>query len=137
MLVVNGCIKLNFDQMGLLNDARLVVAKQILGMRCLMIENLGSNGYLKKYMLKGFFKDLTWARKNLFVLHLQAILNLVLSIVLQVRKRSKKWEKFLMLQELAIWCTRLDIAHVVGVVNWFLSNLGKDHRQRKNGFSNI
>jgi len=24
-------------------------------------------------------------------------------------------------------CTRLDIAHAVGVVSWFLSNLGKEH----------
>ena len=27
----------------------------------------------------------------------------------------------------AMVCTRLDIAHVVGVVSWFLSNPGKEH----------
>ena len=64
--------------------------KYILGMKISRNRKLGSYSYLKKDMLKELLKDLTWARQNMFALHLQAILSLVLSIVLQVRKRSKR-----------------------------------------------
>ena len=37
----------------------------------------------------------------------------------------------------AMVCTRLDIAHAVGVVSKFFSNPGKEHWHAINGFSDI
>ena len=37
----------------------------------------------------------------------------------------------------AMVCTRLDIAHAVGVVSRYMNNLGKEHGRKYSGFSGI
>ena len=95
-----------------------------------MTEKLASYGYLKQHLLKALLKELTWARQNMFVLHLRAILGLVPSIFLQARKRSSRWKDYFMLQHFADWCTPWlvpIIAHAVGVLSQFLYSTGKEH----------
>ena len=81
-------------------------------------------------MLKAFLKHLTWVRQNPFVLHLQVILSLVLSITSEKEKKEMRGVPYASVVGSLMYvmvCTRLNIPHAVSVPTRFLSNSGKEY----------
>ena len=81
-------------------------------------------------MLKAFLRHLTWVRQNPFVLHLQVILSLVLSITSEKEKQEMRGVPYASAVGSLMYvmvCTRPNIPHTVGVPRQFLSNPGKEY----------